>query len=226
MLKKGLRLLKNKVGTIGLKESLEKNVERIRATMNKDLDEREILSQMMLGLQKELNEVEEELDTFDYFVQEMLPDELDDGDKQLVKVKETAILLEVGDVMWYAINAMPSLNLEDEFAVINSSIQMITNDEVVRAHVHHMHRKILDQVTKYLFQRHDLSESMLTEFQYYVAVILKVVSLILDSLENYNNKKDIEFNFSLGGIIEANANKLYKRYGDEFDKEKSQKRKQ
>lgn len=211
-----------------LEKVLEKDVPRLKKTMAKREDEHLIpdydrlrLSQMLIGLITEYEEVMHCMNKIDYFMKYR------HNSKDLI-AKATAeklrkeLLLEIGDMYWYIINSFEFLSLNSPLAAIETALGIVTEIDPIQ--YEQLRINILDKTKKYLFQMHDLHRYE-KDFFYFIAASIRVTKLILNNTYEVFKKVDFEEEYKIADVIAMVADKLEKRYeGEEFSAEKSMNR--
>ena len=210
-----------------LKKCLEKNVSRIKKTAAKREDKHLMpdfdtfrLSQMLVGMNTEFNEVLHEVDKISEFARnsEVFDDKTKKSEVIAIKFGEI-FMTEVGDVFWYIINALEFLELTSPLAVIEASLEY---DKVYYPEGYmELRDETLDKTKKYLFQSHEL-ELYKSDFMTFIAATIKVLNGLIDELNDFYKEVHIDKVFDIADAIELVADKLEKRYDNkEFDPRRS-----
>jgi len=210
-----------------LKKCLEKNVSRIKKTAAKREDKHLMpdfdtfrLSQMLVGMNTEFNEVLHEVDKISEFARNSEVFDNKTKRNEVIAIKFGEIfMIEVGDVFWYIINALEFLELTSPLAVIEASLE---DDKVYYPEEYmELRDKTLDKTKKYLFQSHEL-ELYKSDFMTFIAATIKVLNGLIDELNDFYKEVHIDKVFDIADAIELVADKLEKRYDNkEFDPRRS-----
>ncbi|MGM0409265.1 MAG: hypothetical protein ACQEQF_00780 [Bacillota bacterium] len=208
-----------------LKTSLEKNVKRFKKTIAKGRtadDKRFKLAQMIFGTYGEFYEVLEETDKISELINKN--NGFDGLDEKVAKKFAKETILEVGDMLWYIINACEYLGLKSKLAVIETSLDYYQEKDVSPKKMYKINYNIFDSTKKYLFQFHDLDKYE-KQFNSYISQMIKFADIIIKDVNNFLELAGVEKEYTLAETIDMVGDKLEKRYeGGKFDEQKSMQR--